>query len=47
MKIRKDYIERLKKLEGLIFNDFLIKDKKIHHLGDFSRGNLYEDVLIY
>jgi len=45
MKLRQDYIERLKKLEGLEFHNFLITDKKIHHLGDFSRGNLYEDVV--
>lgn len=45
MILRQDYIERLKKLEGLTFNNWVIKDKTIHHIGDFSRGNLYEDVV--
>ena len=45
MELRQDYIERLKKLEGLTFNNWFIKDKRIHHIGDFSRGNLYEDVV--
>jgi hypothetical protein len=45
MKLRQDYIERLKKLEGLSFNNWLIKDKRIHHLGDYSKGNLYEDIV--
>lgn len=45
MRIREDYIERLKKLEDLTFNNFLIRDKKILYLSDFSRGNLYEDVV--
>lgn len=45
MILRPDYIKRLKKLEGLTFNNWVIKDKRIHHLGDFSRGNLYEDVV--
>jgi len=45
MKLRHDYIKRLKKLEGLSFNNWVIKDKRIHHIGDHSRGNLYEDVV--
>lgn len=44
MILRKDYIDRIKKLENLQFNNWLIKDKLIHYLGDFSRGNLYENV---
>jgi hypothetical protein len=44
MILRKDYIDRIKKLENLKFNNWLIKDKLIHYLGDFSRGNLYENV---
>lgn len=44
MILRKDYIDRIKKLENLQFNNWLIKDKLIHYLGDFSRGNLYEDL---
>jgi lipopolysaccharide biosynthesis glycosyltransferase len=44
MILRKDYIERIKKLEDLKFNNWVIKDKLIHYLGDFSRGNLYEDL---
>ena len=44
MILRKDYIDRIKKLENLKFNNWLIKDKLIHYLGDFSRGNLYEDL---
>ena len=45
MILRQDYIEKLKKLENLEFHKFSIGDKKIHYLGDFSRGNLYEDVV--
>ena len=44
MILRKDYIDRIKKLENLQFNNWIIKDKLIHYLGDFSRGNLYEDL---
>ena len=44
MILRKDYIDRIKKLENLQFNNWDIKDKLIHYLGDFSRGNLYEDL---
>ena len=44
MILRKDYIDRIKKLENLQFNNWAIKDKLIHYLGDFSRGNLYEDL---
>lgn len=44
MILRKDYIDRIKKLENLQFNNWTIKDKLIHYLGDFSRGNLYEDL---
>lgn len=44
MILRKDYIDRIKKLENLQFNNWAIKDKLIHYLGDFSRGNLYENV---
>lgn len=44
MILRKDYIDRIKNLENLQFNNWLIKDKLIHYLGDFSRGNLYEDL---
>lgn len=44
MILRKDYIDRIKKLENIQFNNWLIKDKLIHYLGDFSRGNLYENV---
>lgn len=44
MILRKDYIDRIKNLENLQFNNWLIKDKLIHYLGDFSRGNLYENV---
>lgn len=44
MKLRKDYIDRTKKLENLQFNNWAIKDKLIHYLGDFSKGNLYENV---
>ena len=45
MILRKDYIDRIKKLENLQFNNWDIKDKLIHYLGDFSRGNLYEDLI--
>ena len=44
MILRKDYIDRIKKLENIQFNNWAIKDKLIHYLGDFSRGNLYEDL---
>lgn len=44
MILRKDYIDRTKKLENLQFNNWIIKDKLIHYLGDFSKGNLYEDL---
>ena len=44
MILRPDYIRRLKKLENLEFNNWSIKDKLIHYIGDFSRGNLYEDI---
>lgn len=44
MILRPDYIKRLKKLENLEFNNWSIKDKLIHYISDFSRGNLYEDV---
>ena len=44
MMLKLDYIERLKKLEDIQFNSWVIKDKLIHYIGDFSRGNLYEDV---
>jgi hypothetical protein len=44
MILRPDYIKRLKNIEDLQFNNWAIKDKLIHYLGDFSRGNLYEDV---
>jgi hypothetical protein len=44
MILGKDYIDRIKKLENLQFNNWLIKDKLIHYLGDFSKGNLYEDL---
>jgi hypothetical protein len=44
MKLNKGYIERLKKLENLKFNSFLIKDKMIHHISDNARGNLYENI---
>lgn len=44
MILRKDYIDRIKKLENLQFNNWDIKDRLIHYLGDFSRGNLYEDL---
>jgi hypothetical protein len=44
MILRKDYIDRIKKLENIQFNNWVIKDKLIHYLSDFSRGNLYENV---
>jgi len=44
MILRPEYIERLKKLEDLKFNNFLIKDKNIHHIGNYARGNLYENI---
>lgn len=44
MILRKDYIDRIKKLENLQFNNWGIKDRLIHYLGDFSRGDLYEDL---
>jgi hypothetical protein len=42
--LRPDYIKRITKLENTQFNNWVIKDKLIHYLGDFSRGNLYEDL---
>ena len=44
MKLRPDYIERIKKLEDLKFNNFLIKDKNIHHISNHARGNLYDNI---
>jgi len=44
MKLDKIYIERLKKLENLKFNSFLIKDKMIHYISDSARGNLYDNI---
>ena len=44
MKLRPDYIERIKKLETLKFNNFLIKDKNIHHISNHARGNLYDNI---
>lgn len=44
MILRKDYIDRIKKLENLQFNNWLIKDNLTHYLGDFSRCNLYENL---
>ena len=44
MKLDKSYIERLKKLENLEFNNFLIKDKMIHYISDSALGNLYENI---
>ena len=44
MKLRSDYIDRIKKLEDLKFNNFLIKDKNIHHISNHARGSLYENI---
>lgn len=44
MILRPDYLERLKNLEGLSFNNFLIKDKRIHYINTNSLGNLYENL---
>lgn len=44
MTLRPDYLERLKKLEGLSFNNFIIKDKRIHYINQNSLGNLYENL---
>jgi REP element-mobilizing transposase RayT len=44
MILRPDYIERIKKLEDLKFNNFLIKDKNIHHISNHARGNLYDNI---
>jgi hypothetical protein len=44
MKLRPDYIDRIKKLEDLKFNNFLIKDKNIHHISNHARGSLYENI---
>ena len=44
MKLRSDYIERIKNLENLKFNNFLIKDKNIHHISNHARGNLYDNI---
>lgn len=44
MTLRPDYLERLKKLEGLSFNNFIIKDKRIHYINPNSLGNLYENL---
>lgn len=44
MILRPEYIERLKKLEDLKFNNFLIKDKNIHHISNHARGNLYDNI---
>jgi hypothetical protein len=44
MKLRSDYIDRIKKLEDLKFNNFLIKDKNIYHISNHARGSLYENI---
>jgi len=44
MKLNQDYVKRLKELENIQFDRYSISGKKICHLPDISRGNLYENV---
>ena len=44
MKLNQDYVKRLKELKDLQFDRYSIRGKKILHLPDISRGELYENI---
>ncbi len=44
MYLQKDYLNRLKKIEGLSFDPFSIKDKRIHYTNPYFKERLVEDV---